>query len=186
MHTNIRYIISLLSSCPRPQIRIFNQTQWDCPVLRTHGHSHLTSTALAAFLLTCEICPPPLPTPKALVSTSKSQPSGPSDSPACFSAKASLTSSRSPHTCPKGKAQEAKTAWQEVDGLARKRRLQLSSAQVGPQFQTWKQNGFCNEFMWKYYPFQDDHASSQSSPSILCVSQALWAVICSLGDGQRA
>ena len=61
MHTNIRYIISLLSSCPRPQIRIFNQTQWDCPVLRTPGRSHLTSTALAAFLLTCEICPRPHP-----------------------------------------------------------------------------------------------------------------------------
>ena len=70
MHTNIKCIISLFLSCPRPQIRIFNQTQWNYQGSENHVHSHSASIFLAAFLLTCDICPPLL-TLRDLVTTLK-------------------------------------------------------------------------------------------------------------------
>lgn len=68
-----------------------SDTQWNYQGSETHVHSHLASTFLAAFLLTCEVCPFLL-TLKDLVSTSNSQPTGPSESPYGLSAKAIGTS----------------------------------------------------------------------------------------------
>lgn len=165
-----------------------SDTQWSYQGSENHVHSHLASTFLAAFLLTCKVCLPLL-TLKDLVSTSKSQPSGPHESPYGFSAKAILTRrlcSRSPCICTKGKMQGANLGARGPQTL-QERVASVTSCKAHAQFQTQKQNAFWNELTWKYCPFQGWPCLWLKFPHhpLLCSPHVVDPVVCSLGDCQE-